>query len=192
MEYVMYHSGIKGMKWGIRRYQNKDGSLTPLGRKRYTNSDGTLNEKGKQYVSNYSAHILNTFKEMSQDDVNVKSSYTFDMIEGYLKRFAGWSVEDLTEKVKELSVAEEGKEFDLMDPYSEKPVLATNFLYEDVEYIYSMLGAVEYFDYVEFVYPGSYSDTTKTFEPDIKAALEIFKKYRSSAEGQETSSAEQN
>ena len=30
----LYHHGIKGMKWGIRRYQNKDGSLTPAGKKR--------------------------------------------------------------------------------------------------------------------------------------------------------------
>lgn len=30
----LYHWGIKGMKWGIRRYQNKDGSLTSAGRKR--------------------------------------------------------------------------------------------------------------------------------------------------------------
>lgn len=29
------HYGIKGMKWGVRRYQNKDGSLTELGKKRY-------------------------------------------------------------------------------------------------------------------------------------------------------------
>lgn len=29
------HFGIKGMKWGQRRYQNKDGSLTPAGKKRY-------------------------------------------------------------------------------------------------------------------------------------------------------------
>lgn len=28
------HHGIKGMKWGVRRYQNKDGSLTPEGKKR--------------------------------------------------------------------------------------------------------------------------------------------------------------
>lgn len=29
------HWGIKGMKWGRRRYQNKDGSLTPAGQERY-------------------------------------------------------------------------------------------------------------------------------------------------------------
>ena len=38
MEYELNHSGVKGMKWGVRRYQNADGSLTPEGKKRY--SDG--------------------------------------------------------------------------------------------------------------------------------------------------------
>ena len=33
------HHGIKGQRWGIRRYQNKDGSLTPVGRKRYGDKD---------------------------------------------------------------------------------------------------------------------------------------------------------
>ena len=31
----LQHHGIKGQKWGVRRFQNKDGDLTPDGRKRY-------------------------------------------------------------------------------------------------------------------------------------------------------------
>jgi len=31
----LQHHGILGMKWGIRRYQNEDGSLTDIGRNRY-------------------------------------------------------------------------------------------------------------------------------------------------------------
>lgn len=31
----LYHHGIKGMRWGVRRYQNKDGTLTAKGKKRY-------------------------------------------------------------------------------------------------------------------------------------------------------------
>lgn len=31
----LYHHGIKNQKWGLRRYQNEDGSLTPLGRIHY-------------------------------------------------------------------------------------------------------------------------------------------------------------
>ena len=60
----IYHWGIKGMKWGVRRYQNSDGTLTAAGKKRYnaeadrgeynqTKADGTRfkqTKKGKTEV----------------------------------------------------------------------------------------------------------------------------------------------
>ena len=41
----LYHWGIKGQKWGVRRYQNKDGSLTKAGKKRYSDDPKVAESK---------------------------------------------------------------------------------------------------------------------------------------------------
>ena len=44
------HHGILGQKWGVRRYQNPDGTLTPEGKLRYQNKDGSLNDKAEKHI----------------------------------------------------------------------------------------------------------------------------------------------
>ena len=48
MEKELYHYGVKGMKWGVRRYQNSDGTLTSEGRKRARKEYKEDNEKAFQ------------------------------------------------------------------------------------------------------------------------------------------------
>lgn len=43
----LYHHGIKGMKWGVRRFQNKDGTRTAEGKNRYIGKDGKKTTAGK-------------------------------------------------------------------------------------------------------------------------------------------------
>lgn len=43
----LWHWGIKGMKWGVRRYQNEDGTLTAAGKHRYA-ADKAANNKKKE------------------------------------------------------------------------------------------------------------------------------------------------
>lgn len=45
------HHGILGMKWGVRRYQNKDGTLTSAGKKRYDRDEQKIANKAKKKPS---------------------------------------------------------------------------------------------------------------------------------------------
>lgn len=75
MEYELTHSGVKGMKWGVRRYQNKDGSLTPAGKKRRKSDDYHEDYKkahDKKPISQMSTKELQERNNRLQQEQNYK------------------------------------------------------------------------------------------------------------------------
>ena len=64
----LQHHGIKGQKWGVRRYQNPDGSLTEEGKQRYLNPDGTLNAEGQKKLGREGVAKFNQQRQQQQNN----------------------------------------------------------------------------------------------------------------------------
>lgn len=63
----LYHHGVKGMRWGHRRYQNEDGSLTPAGREHY----GRINDSINDMKTGKSAHKISGAVTAASYGVNI-------------------------------------------------------------------------------------------------------------------------
>lgn len=75
----LYHFGVKGMKWGVRRYQNKDGTLTNAGKKRnkknnknYSEDYITTSQLKKKKLNELSNAELKKLNERQQLERNYK------------------------------------------------------------------------------------------------------------------------
>ena len=77
----LYHYGVKGMRWGVRRYQNKDGSLNRKGLKRYrreydnikqeqllSERTKTTNKTGLSFADNYNSRY---YDKNAQNKMNL-------------------------------------------------------------------------------------------------------------------------
>lgn len=96
MSNSLYHFGIKGMKWGIRRYQNKDGSLTAAGKKRY--NEGEQSPKEKSAPSSSSNHSR-SISELS--DTELRTRINRLNLEKQYRQLLSEGVSNDTKQVKE-------------------------------------------------------------------------------------------
>ena len=71
MDRELYHHGIKGQRWGVRRFQNKDGSLTSKGKSRYRKGAEIFREHSK-LSDEKEAKLKKSSKEYQQ----LKNEYT--------------------------------------------------------------------------------------------------------------------
>ena len=87
MDDVLIHYGILGMKWGVRRYQNKDGSLTSAGKKRYGNNDDIKDSPQK----NTEEPKKKSVKDMSDEELR-REINRMQLEQSYL-RMTGQNIE---------------------------------------------------------------------------------------------------
>ena len=73
-EYVLMHHGIKGQRWGVRRFQKEGGGLTPAGQKRYGSEKVTMHNGktsiilgGRKYQTHQEYKTANKFAKASYE-----------------------------------------------------------------------------------------------------------------------------
>jgi len=70
-EDYLEHHGIKGQKWGIRRYQNADGSLTEEGKRRYDIKEAKIKAKAEKAVAR--AQVKSAKMAVKAEKLNAKN-----------------------------------------------------------------------------------------------------------------------
>lgn len=93
----LYHFGVKGMKWGVRRYQNKDGSLTAAGKKRRNQYLDKTESMAKAHKATAQSYKKSTDRLLKMSDSDYAKMYDD---KEYLQSLGG------AKKAKNLEIAQ--------------------------------------------------------------------------------------
>ena len=110
----LYHAGVKGMRWGVRRYQNKDGSLTPAGKKRYDKAEAAKSKTAKakaRIKAKEKEKELTTEEKKSKvlESRSAKTLYENRKMFNYDEMNRAHKLLEVDKKVKDLIVKEPNK-----------------------------------------------------------------------------------
>lgn len=97
METYLAHHGILGMKWGIRRYQNKDGTLTKAGKKHSAKKASSIGGVGR-YIKVVARDVGKSDKNTGEVIDNIG-----DALERRSKEYSRYRDRDVAKKAKFLS-----------------------------------------------------------------------------------------
>ena len=94
----LYHHGIKGQKWGVRRYQNLDGSLTVAGKTRYGRGKD-LSKEHQAFLKAEANRLYNEnkqrIKDLEDEAYRIAGKYGLDMDDGGGGDSSRWDEETL-------------------------------------------------------------------------------------------------
>lgn len=100
---TLYHHGVKGQKWGLRKYQNEDGSLTAAGREHYGYGTESSRSKYKQAKKDYKA-AKKAYGKAFDDAFDYETRHPISTMTNKAKRAEAnrrWDDAEAKEKVKD-------------------------------------------------------------------------------------------